>query len=206
MAATSTPYGLRYWGKINGKDTGGTYREVPFTTNSATGVFTGDIVNMASGVVTPITATPTTSLGANTPWGVVVGVRYTDPVLKQTQFSSYLPGGAITAGYTNVFIRVIDDPDAVWQVQADGAVAATKIGLNAPLTNFSAGSTTSGNSAVKLASASIAATNTLGVKIIDLVNESSIAGGNQSQPGDAFTDCLVIWNQNVHAYRNILGQ
>lgn len=206
MSATASPYGLRYWGKINGKDTGGTIREIPFTTNSSTGVFNGDIMNMASGVVTPLTATPTTTLGTTTPWGVCVGVRYTDPVLKQTQFAQYLPAGAITAGYTNVFIRVIDDPDAVWVIQADGSVAATKIGLNAPLTGFSAGSTTTGNSAVKILSASIATSNTLGLKIIDLVNESSQAGGNASQPGDAFTDCLCIWNQNVHAYRNILGQ
>lgn len=206
MAATASPYGLKYWGKINGKDTGGTIREVPFTTNSATGVFTGDLVTMASGVVAPITATPTTTLTTTTPWGVVVGVRYTDPVLKQTQFAQYLPAGAITAGYTNVFIRVIDDPDAVWVVQADGAVASTKIGLNSTLGGFSAGSTVSGNSAVKLLTAGIATSNTLAVKIIDLVNESSQAGGNASQPNDAFTDCLVIWNQNVHAYRNILGQ
>lgn len=201
MAATSSPYGLLPLQMLGGGEyTGGVIREIAMTVNQTNGIFTGDLVNITSGQPTSVTATPTTTAGSATPVGVCVGVRYVDPVLKWQQHAQYLPAGAITAGYTQVWIKVIDDPHALFIVQADGAVARTNIGKNAPLGNFSAQSTTTGNSKVQLVSASIAGTATLAVRIIDFLENA------QSTAGDAFTDVIVRFNQGVHAYQNSTGQ
>lgn len=201
MSSTSAPYGLRPVKLIGSQQFAGAIREIKMTTNSANGIFTGDLVNITAGQPSAITATPTTTANTATPVGVCVGVRYTDPVNQQERHNTYLPANAITNGYTNVWIKVVDDPDCLFVVQADGAVTRANIGKNAALGNFSAGSTTTGNSKVNLNTASIATqANTQAVRIIDCV-ESAF-----STAGDAYTDVYVKFNQGVHAYQNPLGQ
>jgi hypothetical protein len=200
MATTAAPYGLLPLNLIGGQSfTGGSIRDYAMTVNSATAIFKGDIVAIgvaSAGQPSALTATPTTSTRGLV--GVAVGVSYVDPVLKYQVYSNFLPAGAITAGYTNVAIRVVEDPDQLYQVQGDGAVAATEIGMNAPLTNFG-GSTTTGNSTIALDASATANTATLAVRIVDLVN------GPFSTPGDAKTDCIVKFNFGVHSYYQSAG-
>jgi hypothetical protein len=194
MATTASPYGLRPINLIGGQSfTGGTIRKYVMTVNSATGIFFGDVVKIADGEPSALTATPTTSTKGVV--GVCVGVSYTDPTLKYTQFSQFLPANAVNSGYTNILISVIDDPDQLYQVQADGSVTRADIGNNAALGNFSAGSNTTGNSKVNM-SATTANTATLAVRIVDLVDGAPTF----STPGDAFTDCIVKFNFGVHSY------
>jgi hypothetical protein len=122
-----------------------------------------------------------------------------------------LPAGAINAGYTNIFIRIMDDPDCLFQVQSLGSITAASIGKTIALANFTGGTssttgnTTTGNSVVALAS-SAANTSALACKIVDLVNDNSTFGGNfPSNPGDAYTDCIVKLNFGVHAYYQSAG-
>jgi hypothetical protein len=195
MATTAAPYGLLPLNLIGGQSfTGGSIRDYVMTTNSATAIFKGDIVQLgaaAAGQPTAMTATPTTSTRGLV--GVAVGVSYVDPVLKYQVYANFLPAGAISAGYTNVAIRVVEDPDQLYQVQADGSVGLGAIGKNAELTNFG-GSTTTGNSTIALESTTPANTATYAVRIVDLVN------GPFSTPGDAKTDCIVKFNFGVHSY------
>jgi len=194
MATVQAPYGLRPINLIGGQSfTGGTIRKYVMTVNSATGIFFGDVVKIADGEPSALTSTPTTSTKGVV--GVAVGVSYTDPTLKYTQFSQYLPANAVTSGYTNILISVIDDPDQLYQVQADGAVTRADIGNNAALGNFSNGSTTTGNSKVNM-SATTANTSSLAVRIVDLVDGAPTF----STPGDAYTDCIVKFNFGVHSY------
>lgn len=195
MATVAAPYGLRPINLIGGQSfTGGTIRKYAMTTNSATGIFFGDIVQIADGQPSALGATPTTSSVGVV--GVCVGVEYTDPSLKYTQFAQFLPANAVTAGYTNILISVIDDPDQLYQVQASGSVTAANIGDNAALGNFGNGSTTTGNSKVNLNASTIANTSTLAVRIVDLVDGAPTF----STPGDAYTDCIVKFNFGVHSY------
>lgn len=200
MAATFAPYGLVPINLIGGQSfTGGSIRDYAMTTNSATAIFKGDIVTIgatAGGQPEAMTATPTTSTRGLV--GVAVGCSYVDPVLKYQVFSNFLPAGAITAGYTNVAIRVVEDPDQLYQVQADGSITRAQIGLNAELTNFG-GSTTTGNSTIALESTTPANTSTYAVRIVDLVV------GPLSTPGDAKTDCIVKFNFGVHSYYQSAG-
>lgn len=225
MATTSSPYGLKPINLIGGQSfNGGVIREIALTTNNTAPMFNGDLIVLSSGVPSSVTSTPVAqalpSSAGNatngTPGivGVCVGVRYqlAGQQLGYPLYAQYLPANAITAGYTNVFIRVMDDPDALFQVQASGSVTAASIGKNAPLGNFTGGSssttgnTSTGNSVINLTAGSIATTNTLAVRIVDLVNASSTFGGNfPSNPGDAYTDCIVKLNMGVHSYYNSTG-
>lgn len=214
MASVSSPYGLKPVNLIGGQVYAGAFREYKLSTNNSAAIFNGDVIQLTSaGNPQSLTATPTAiqipATSANATAGIVgvcVGVRYTTPVLSQPQFAQYLPSGAITAGYTNVFIRVVDDPDAIYQIQGSAAFgsltngAAGAIGKNAALGNFSAGSTSTGNSGVNLVvgtnGASLASTTTLAMRIIDVV------AGTET---DAYPDILVKWNLGVHSYYNPLG-
>ena len=197
MASTATPYGLIPY-ELAGAALRGAARKFPIGANNTNAIYFGSPVSLNSGVITVIGATPTTTRNGNTPVGVFVGCEYTDPTGRPT-WAQYLPANATTAGYTNIYVYVVDDPRVVFKVQANGTVATTDLGKNAPLANVTSGSTTSGNSSCVLLAASINTTNTLAVKIIGFVDSV------YSQPGDAYTDCLVIWNQGVHAYQNATG-
>ena len=215
MATVSSPYGLKPVSMIGGQSfTGGTIREYLMTTNNSAAIYNGDLVQLgaaAAGQPTVVTATPTTSSVGIV--GVCVGVRYqlAGQQLGYPLFAQYLPANAVTAGYTNIFIRVVEDPDQLYQVQSLGSIGYGSIGKTIALANFtggtgsSTGNTTSGNSVVAL-SATVANTSALACKIVDLVNSSSTFGGNfPSNPGDAYTDCIVKLNFGVHSYYQSAG-
>lgn len=188
MPATAAPYGLRPVNLVGGQSfNGGAMREVPMTVNSATAIYTGDVILIgaaSAGQPSAATSTVTTSTGGVL--GVCVGVRYVDPVLKYAVNAQYLPGGAITAGYTNVFILVNDDPDQIYQVQGAGSIAATTRGYQAALGNFG-GSATTGRSTINLVAPALTAT--LAMRVVDFVDA-----------GSAYTDVLVKFNAGVHMY------
>ena len=215
MATTSNPYGLKPINLIGGQAfNGGVIREILMTTNNSAPIGFGDLVQLgaaAAGQPTVVTATPTTSSVGLV--GVCVGVRYqlATQQLGYPLYAQYLPANAVTAGYTNIYVRVMDDPDALFQCQSLGSITVGSIGKTIALANFSAGTgsttvnTTTGNSVVAL-SASVANTSALACKIVDLVNANSTFGGNfPSNPGDAYTDCIVKLNFGVHSYYQPAG-
>ena len=215
MATVSSPYGLKPVSMIGGQSfTGGTIREYLLTTNNTAAIYNGDLVQLGASVAgqpTVVTSTPTTS--STGVIGVCVGVRYqlAGQQLGYPLYAQYLPANAVTSGFTNIFIRVIEDPDQLYQVQSLGSVGYGSIGKTVALANFTGGTSsttgnsTSGNSVVAL-SATIANTNALACKIVDLVNSSSTFGGNfPSNPGDAYTDCIVKLNFGVHQYYQSAG-
>ena len=200
MATVSSPYGLKPFALIGSQwNNTSAIREYAMTANSATGIFNGDLVQISGGQPTAITATPTTASAGVV--GICVGVRYVDPTMKYFLNAQFLPANAITNGYTQVFVKVYEDPDALFLVQATAAVTLASIGKNAQLSNFSAGNTTTGNSAVQLLQSSLATTATFAVRVIDLYQGPS----GFSSPGDAFTDCIVKFNFGVHSYYNSTG-
>lgn len=190
MADTASPYGLRPVKMLGNRySTGGSIKEIPMTVNHATAIYTGDVIIIgaaSAGQPSAATATVTTSTAGVI--GVCVGVSYVDPTLKYQMFAQSLPGGAITAGYTNVKIHVCDDPDQLFQVQAAGSVAETVLGKFAALENFG-GNAITGVSTIRLATP--ANTATLAVRIVEFVDA-----------GSAYTDCIVKFNQGVHMYYN----
>jgi hypothetical protein len=199
MAATATPFGLKPVNLIGGQAfNGGAIREYLLPSNVAAAYYTGSVIYMnTNGVPTMIAATPTAGTTAGI-LGVCVGVRYTDPNLKYTVFGQYLPSGAYTAGYRDIYIRVCDDPDQLYSIQAATVIgsktngARGAIGQNAALSGFS-GSATTGLANTALATGSnwgsCASTNTLAMRIVDIIT-----------PDDTYPEVLVKFNQGVHSY------
>lgn len=214
MANTASPYGLRPVKLIGSQQYAGAFREFKLSTNNTAAIFNGDVIQLTSaGNPQALTSTPVAvkipATAADATAGVVgvcVGVRYVNPATKQQMFGQFLPANAITAGYTDVYIRVADDPDLIFQVQGSDAFgsltngAAGAIGKNAALGNFSAGNTATGNSGVDLVigtnGGSLAATSTLAMRIIDVVPGTE---------NDAYPELLVKFNVGVHSYNNSLG-
>lgn len=200
MSTIAAPYGLLPHNMVGGAPMSHGMIEVPMTVNSSVGIFAGDLINMSGGTALAAVATPTTTASVDTPMGVCIGVRYTDGVSKQEMHSQFFPANGINAGHTKVFIKIVHDPDMVFRVKADGAVTQASFGKNATLGGFSAGSTVTGRSGVKLLTAGIAVTATLAVKIVGFVESPGF-----SAVGDAYTDVLVMFNPGVHALRNATG-
>jgi hypothetical protein len=96
---------------------------------------------------------------------------------------------------------IVDDPDVIFQAQADGAVTQADLGQN---TNFAAvqstttGDTTTGNSNSAVSSTT-ATTATIAFRIVDFVDSPT------STVGDAFTDLLIKFNAGIHSYDNATG-
>jgi len=213
MASTSSPYGLKPINLIGGQAfNGGVIRDIPLVANSATAFAVGNVIQLGNtGIPSSIAATPTAidiPNAANATAGIVgvcVGVSYVDPTLKLQSFGQYLPANAITSGYTNVFIRVCDDPDQLYQIQGSAAFGTLTngpsgaIGKNAALGNFGQNATT-GLSTINLVvganGGSLAATTTLAMRVVDVVAESAL---------DNYPDLIVKFNVGVHSYNNPLG-
>ena len=211
MSSVATPYGLRPIGMVGGNAayTGGTARAFRLTADNTVAIYTNGPVTMAAGAVNGIGASGTAGTpGTGIALGVCTGVQFTDPTMKYTLFAQYLPVNCITAGYTNVIVFVNDDPDALFQIQgvsqaSTAAAAQAKIGWNAALTFASAtipGNATTGLSSVTLAIP--ANTDNLMMRVVDIVNQSSISGGYPSAPTDAYPEFIVKWNFGAHIYHN----
>lgn len=201
MASVASPYGLKPVNLIGGQPYAGSTREFKVSTNNSAAIFAGDVIQLTSaGNPQALTATITAGTTAGVV-GVCVGVRYVNPATKQPLWGQYLPANAITGGYTDVYVVVADDPDVVFQVQGSAAFgtltngAAGAVGKNAALGNFSAGSTSTGNSGVNLVvgsnGGSLASTATLAMRVVGVVP------GTES---DTYPEILVKFNFGSHSY------
>ena len=192
MANTASPYGLKPVSLIGGQPfNGGVIKEIPMTVNSATAIAAGDIIQIgaaSAGQPSARTATPDNTTAGII--GVCVGVSFVDPVLKQQQHAQTLPANAITAGYTNVVVKVCDDPDQLYQLQSVGSVADTVLGKFCAVENFGVGPY--GNSTIR--GSTPANTATLAFRIV----------GFASPATDTNRDLIVKFNQGIHMYLNTL--
>ena len=199
MASTASPYGFKAVNELGGLPYAGSTRT--FLIDPAgynTNIFNGSIVAInTSGYINIVT----TNGDNSTPFpagtiGVFVGCSYYN-AQGQLIFSQYYP--ANTTGVVQAF--VVDDDRAVFQVQADGSVGQTGLGMNAILAavqSTSTGSTTTGNSNTAI-SHTLAATSGYAFRIVGFVNSTT------SQVGDNFTDVLIKFNPGFHSYTVALG-
>ena len=204
MSQVAGPYGLvarKYLGDT--PYSSGSHSYV-LTANQTAGYFFGDPVGLVAGQPVPITATPTTTLSANSPIGIFYGCEYMDPIRGFVN-AQYLGANAISNGATNVKLKIMDYPFLIMQVQADGPITTAQIGMNAGLQAFGTGSTVTGDSKVSLVSGSVGAA-AAAVRIYDLVYNAAPSPGASSMPGDPFTDCLVVWCPGVHRFAISAGQ
>jgi hypothetical protein len=174
MSATNAPFGLRPAFHPSGLD------RAQALAGGIPSAYSSDILKgqavlyvAGSGTIEPVNATGDALSGA------FAGVEWTDTTGRR-RVSNYWP--ANTAYQTGSCVAYFyNDPNIVYEIQADGSVAQTSIGLDANLSNFAAGSNVTGLSQATL-NASILSTGVQGqVQILD------IAPYPDNDWGDAFT-------------------
>ena len=158
---------------------------------SAADIFYGDFVKLVNtGTIEKDTGTATA-----TPVGIFMGCFYTDPSTSQPTFNQMWPTGTVA---DDAMAYVLDDPDAVFRMQGNGALAQTTLGNNIAIVQTS-GSTTIGRSKNSVNASTAATTNTLPLRILEFMD------GPDSTVGDAYTDVLLTYNEGMHQYRNATG-
>ena len=195
MAAIASPYGMRPVQLQGGLPYAGSIRSFLLTVNPPANkaFFFGDPVGLSGGQPQVLAASPSNAaVSVNSPIGIFMGAEWQDPIRGFVN-AQMLPANAITAGATQVKLKILDSPMAVFKIQAAGSVPATAVGLNIDLLGFGTGTVATGDSLVSAAAAA-AVTATLPLKIIGFPYSPT------SVPGDAFTDLYVIWNAGVHRY------
>ena len=191
----SAPYGLAPVNRIDGMPYAGATRQIPIAASYATAIFYGDTVKLdTSGFLVADTGTNNA-----TPVGVLVGCQYVNSSGQKVQ-GQYYPASASTA--TNYAMAyVIDDPMVAFKVAvvSTGTTMATVgravVGANMALVQ-NTGSTVTGDSNVAVLSTSAATTNTLPVRVIDVVPETATGA-------DAFAEVIV--KINTHQYNSTTG-
>jgi len=199
MAATATPYGLRAVNHIGGTPYAGSTRMFPIASGYAANLYNGSIVSViADGTIvfTAAVGTAAAAFQAGTV-GIFVGCTFTDPNSGNVTFRQNWPTGTVAA---DAQAYVVDDPAAVFQVQANGTMAAATLGSCCSIIaqTTSTGNTTSGNSTTAVNSATVS-------QAADAFKIIGFADAPQSTVGDAFTDILVKFNPTQHAYTSGTG-
>lgn len=188
------PYGLKPVNLIGGLPFAGATRQIPIASGYATSIFFGDLVQVdTNGQVTLTTGTTSAS-----PAGIFLGCSYTNPTTKQKLFAQYYPASTVAA---DIVAYVADDPNTLFKVAVVSgttvvaSVARAVVGANMALVQ-NAGLTATGNSQVAVLSSSAATTNTLPIRVIDVVPETATGA-------DAFVELIV--KINTHQYTNATG-
>lgn len=218
MASVASPYGLKPINLIGSQSSNGSAVREYKVAADTTAFYVGALIALSSAGLPAVVASspvannlPTTPANATAGIvGVCTGIRFVNPTTRQSIWAQTLPINAVTAGYTDIWVQVYEDYDAVFQIQGSAALGTFNsgtggsgwpgaIGKNAALGNFG-GSATTGLSTMNLVvgsnGGSLAATQTLAVRIVDVVRGTD---------GDAYPEFLVKFNVGVHSYTNSLG-
>lgn len=196
----SKTYGFKPVNRLDGLPYAGAIRQIPVAAGYATAILNGDTVAISDGY---IVAKTTTDSGASV--GVLVGCQYVNSNGQTVQGQMY-PAAASTSGAL-AFAYVVDDPNAVFRVAATvaGSTTATAysrdiVGSNVAMV-AGAGSTATGDSAYGIDGSSSNTTNTLPIRVIDVVPDT--AAGAAGATATTYYEFLVKFN--LHQYNSTTG-
>ena len=194
-------YGFKPVNRIDGLPYAGAIRQIPIAPSYATAILNGDTVKVDTNGY--VVAASTTDSGSIV--GVLVGCSYINS-LSQPTFSQAYPAGVSTST-AMAFAFVVDDPMAAFKVCATVAGSTTPtaysraiVGSNVALV-ANVGSTTTGDSYYGIDGSSANTTNTLPVRVIDVVVDT--ATGNPSVAATTYYEFLVKFN--TAQYNNTTG-
>ena len=190
MANVSEKFGLRPYRKLDGTPLVGAQNRYTIASGYATAIYQGDLVE-------PLTSGNIQKHGANTSdavVGVFNGCFYTDPTTQKPTFKNFYPG-SIAASDITAF--VIDDPDAVFLIDADEAFTRADLFRNYSVTNTT-GVTATGISKAQLDVSVSGVTATFAIQAIDISQDP-----DNSDTSNANANVLVRINN--HFYRSGTG-
>ena len=190
MANVSEKFGLRPYRKLDGTPLVGAQNRYTIASNYGTAIYQGDLVE-------PLTSGNIQKHGANTSdavVGVFNGCFYTDPTTQKPTFSNFYPGSIVASDITAF---VVDDPDAVFLIDADEAFTRADLYKNYSVTNTT-GVTQTGISKAQLDVSLSGTAATFVVQAIDISQDP-----DNSDTGNANANILVRINN--HFYRSGTG-
>jgi hypothetical protein len=194
-------YGFKPVNRLDGMPYAGAIRQIPIAPAYATAILNGDTVKVDTNGY--IVAASTTDSGAIV--GVLVGCSYINSMSQPTYSQAY---PAATSTSTNMALAfVVDDPSAAFRVCATVAGSTTPtaytralVGSNVALV-ATVGSTTTGDSYYGIDGSSANTTNTLPVRVIDVIPDT--ATGPATTAATTYYEFLVKFN--TAQYNNTTG-
>ena len=162
MANNNSSFGLKPVRMMGGAPYSGGQSRYRIASGATTPIFQGDLVTqLTAGVIGRHTATGTVPIV-----GVFNGVQYTDPTTGEQVFNNYYPGSIAAS---DIIASVVDDPNVVFEVQADAAMPVSDLFGNFDIVDGSpVGDTSSGISNAELDVGTGATTATLPLKALDI--------------------------------------
>jgi|TARA_R100001460_G_scaffold15305_2_gene33794 hypothetical protein len=182
MSATAAPFGLRPVGNLSGTYNNG-FRQYPILSTESTRICFGDVVKLTDAGSTTTIQKDTGTTSA-TPIGIFLGCRFIDVSTKQLTFSQQWSGAAHTEGMA----YVADDPNILFEIQADGSVNDDDIAANCALVQGTS-SAALGISRVSLDISTAANTAALPIRIVDFKG-----GFDGDEKGTSFPIMLCKFN------------
>ena len=144
MANVDAPFGLRPVGELGSNIQNGGTSKYLIVDGESDIIMKGDLVKLeASGYITL-----STDSDAVAAIGVFNGCFYVAPTTKKPTWSNYYPG-SITPASGNIEAFVYDDPNKLYEIQADGVIAQTSVGRNTNIV-YEVGNTVNGQSKTEL--------------------------------------------------------
>ena len=190
MANVVEKYGLRPYRKLDGTPLVGAQNRYTIASNHTTAIFQGDLViPLTAGNIDRHTANNSAAV-----IGVFNGCFYTDPTTQKPTFSNSYPG-AIVASDITAF--VVDDPDAVFLMDADEAFTRADLFKNYSVTNTT-GVTQTGISKVQLDVSASGTTTTFAVQALDISQDPD-------NSDTATSKANILVRINNHFYRSGTG-
>ena len=190
MSNVVEKFGLRPYRKLDGTPLVGAQNRYTIASSYATAIYQGDlVVPVTGGNIERHTADNSTAVV-----GVFNGCFYTDPTTQKPSFSNYFPGGVAASDITAF---VVDDPDAVFLMDADDTFARADIFQNYSVT-AATGNTKTGISEVQLDVETSGTNASFIVQAIDISQDP-----NNSDVSSANANVLVRINK--HFYRSGTG-
>ena len=188
MANQLEKFGLRPYRKLDGTPLVGAQNRYKIADGYATAIYQGDLVR-------PLTDGTVVRHVGNTSYavvGVFNGCFYNDPTTQKPTYSNYYPGG-ITPTQGQITAFVVDDPDAVFLVNADAVFAQANLFGNYSL-SVANGSTKTGISEMQLDVSTQGTAGTFAVQAIDISQDPE----NDDQ---TTSNANVLVRINNHFYR-----
>jgi len=190
MANVSEKFGLRPYRKLDGTPLVGAQNRYTIASGHTTAIFQGDmVIPLASGNIDRHTAGNATAIV-----GVFNGCFYTDPTTQKPTYSNYYPGGVAASDITAF---VVDDPDAVFLVDADAAFTRAGLFANYSVTNTT-GVTQTGLSKVQLDVSTADTASTFAVQAIDISQDPD-------NSDTATSNANILVRINNHFFRSGTG-
>ena len=185
-------FGLRPYRKLDGTPLVGAQNRYTIKPGYGTAIYQGDmVVPVSTGNIERHTAGNAAAVV-----GVFNGVFYNDPTTQKPTYKNYYPGG-ITPTQGDITAFVVDDPDAVFLMDADAAFTRADLYKNYSVTNTT-GVTQTGISKVQLDVSVSGVATTFAVQAIDISQDP-----DNSDTSAANANILVRINN--HFYRSGTG-